>query len=191
MPKRADFIIFWSKTNRQYQITDSDSYSPRFESEHTLPIRLNTKDWFDWLARISSFQFRSVDGNTFTVRKETRIRGTEYWVGYKKVQGKLKKQYLGTSKALNSKTLETAARTFAETKAQSHEQKPEEPKPLYVFNNTLAGALHIFGFQALPKASEIQKRYRQLAKVHYPDLGGSHADMVAINLAYAYLKRLL
>jgi len=62
-------------------------------------------------------------------------------------------------------------------------------KPTFTFTRTLESALQIYGFSTLPNRKQLITRYRELSKQHHPDVGGLHEDMVAINLAYDYLKR--
>ena len=185
MPKLAEYTVSWSSTKQRYIISHTYLYSSEYAS-----VIIGSPSWFEWLASVQSFCFRAAEGYTFTVRKEIKQRGTAYWVGYRKVQGKLKKQYLGTSKTLSSKTLEQAARILAGVATQS-KQKQERKSSLFVFDRTneLPSALRIFGFSFVPSASALKKRYRELAKNHHPDARGNHLDMVAINQAYAFLDK--
>lgn len=61
------------------------------------PIEVGSSFWFTWLREpdVRSFHFESECGK-FTARKEERATSTnEYWYAYRKIQGKLRKVYLG------------------------------------------------------------------------------------------------
>ena len=70
-------------------------------------------------------------------------------------------------------------------------QQPQTPpcKPTYKFTNSLPSALSIFGFPTIPTKTALLNKYRAMSKQHHPDKGGLHQNMVAINLAYDYLKQ--
>lgn len=59
-------------------------------------IKVGSKQWFEWLEALDtkSFRVNSNDGNGYTCRKE---RANGYWYGYRKVEGKLRKRYMGKS----------------------------------------------------------------------------------------------
>jgi hypothetical protein len=185
MPKSAPYKVVWLPAYERYEVLDTaenlmimDFSSPLFRA-----LSLDTPGWYAWLETTSSFHFCSQDGFTLTARKEARARGAHYWVGYRKVKGKLRKHYLGTSRNLTQHTLEAAAQKLALPREQQAAQ------PVKRFNHTLPSALEILGFSAIPTAKVLRERYASLSKKHHPDLGGRHLDMVAINLAYAYLKQ--
>jgi hypothetical protein len=50
-------------------------------------------------------------------------------------------------------------------------------------------ALRILGLSAWPDARTLQKAWRALVREHHPDRGGDSQIIVAINVAYTYLKR--
>lgn len=61
------------------------------------PMDIGSGLWFSWLREpdVRSFHFESECGK-FTARKEERATSTnEYWYAYRKLQGKLRKVYLG------------------------------------------------------------------------------------------------
>ncbi|CBN58291.1 MULTISPECIES: hypothetical protein [Kamptonema] len=59
-------------------------------------LKVGSRQWFEWLEALDTKSFRvsSNDGNGYTCRKE-RAKG--YWYGYRKVEGKLRKRYMGKS----------------------------------------------------------------------------------------------
>lgn len=74
-------------------------------------IEVGSELWFYWLKDpdVRSFNFECVYGK-FTARKEERATSTnEYWYAYRKLAGKLRKVYLGTSVELTSNRLEIVA----------------------------------------------------------------------------------
>lgn len=183
MPKRTEFTIAWSEARQVYELGHTPFLFP-----------LNDDILRVWLSRMEAFHFHAASGESFTARKESKQRGSAYWYAYKRVNGKLQKKYLGDAHKLTLLLLERIARTFV---AQANDAEPAQPppssppprQPSLTFTKTLASALSIFGYATLPGRKELTLRYRALSKQHHPDTGGLHEDMVAVNLAYDYLKR--
>ena len=77
-------------------------------------ITVDSPAWAAWLRdpATRSFSFRGSSG-TFTARKERRSGGDEYWTAYRKLGGKLRKEYLGKAEKLTLARLEEAARVLA------------------------------------------------------------------------------
>ena len=69
-------------------------------------IEVGSQRWFDWLDFDECRSFRFADGETpYTCRKE-KVKGIDgYWYGYRKVEGKLHKRYIGASEALSMSRL--------------------------------------------------------------------------------------
>ena len=184
MPKEAEYIITWSDDLQGYEII------------HT-PFRFlltSTDTLVHWLSMVSSVHFCSRAGHTLTLRKERKQRGAGYWYAYKRVDGVLKKRYLGPAIQLDLSLLETVARTFVEPELAKPPPSPQPPprrQPTLKFTKTLESALRIYAFSAIPTRKALVDRYRELSKRHHPDRGGIHEDMVAVNLAYDYLKKFI
>jgi len=144
-----------------------------------------------WLDRVETLSFCSSTGYSMTLRKERKQRGAGYWYAYKRINGKVCKKYLGTKEHISLTLLETVARHFVEPQPAPEPQTPPPPprKPTLTFTRTLDSALAIYGFRSLPTKRELTIKYRELSKKHHPDAGGMHQDMVAVNLAYDYLKK--
>ena len=131
-------------------------------------------------------------GQTFTLRKEAKQRGGGYWYGYKRVHGRVEKKYIGEKSKVSIEALEAVARHFAELTSPPPPPRQEPPPPrtsTLKFEKTLQSALYIYGFLTIPARKELILKYRELSKQHHPDRGGVHEDMVAVNLAYDYLKK--
>lgn len=91
-------------------------------------ISLDTSTWFDWLGHPAhrSFDLHHALGN-FTVRKERRQRGGEYWVAYHRSGRRLRKVYLGKSQQLTAERLRQAAALLAiEDAAPAASAQPQE-----------------------------------------------------------------
>ena len=73
-------------------------------------IIVGSDRWFEWLTSSHHFYFLNSVGK-FTARKEKR-RNTEYWYAYRKVDGRLRKRYLGSSEQLTDKKLCDSAKSF-------------------------------------------------------------------------------
>src|SRR5437764_4658520 len=179
MPKGTEYKIIWSKSRQVYEL------------DHTPFVFPLTDDSLrSWLKMIDAFHMETASGYTLTARKETKQRGTAYWYAYKRVDGKLQKKYLGDGNKITLTMLEAVARSFVATpEPEPAQEQPPSRKPMFKFTNSLPSALSIFGFPALPTKATLTNKYRELVKQHHPDKGGLHLDMVAINLAYEYLKR--
>lgn len=178
MPKGTEYKITWSDTKQAYEVDHTPFVFP-----------LSDDSLSSWLKLVDAFHFQASTGESFTARKETKQRGTAYWYAYKRVDGKLHKKYLGDTSKITLALLASIARAFVAAPEPEPAQPQSPPrKSRYQFTKTLASALHIFGFVTVPTKAKLVSRFRELAKVHHPDTGGLHEDMVAINLAYDYLK---
>jgi hypothetical protein len=84
------------------------------------PIRLDSAAWFAWLETPTavSFAYPIVDtaagwiAGYMTVRKELRLRGSYYWVAYRRQAGRVRKAYLGRSAQVTSARLASVARQW-------------------------------------------------------------------------------
>lgn len=179
MPKQAEYRVEWSKDKEMYEIIHG-VFCFNMPRTSGLPYFLSQTD---------SFSFCSPTGHKMTLRKEKKQRGTGYWYAYKRVGGKVHKKYLGDIYKLDMQGLEMLARSFAEEIKSEPPPKKEPPrKPTLKFAKTLDSALKIYGFSHIPDRKSLITRYRELSKHYHPDHGGLHEDMVAVNLAYEYLK---
>lgn len=79
-------------------------------------MEVGLSQWFDWLQDPDTKSFRVEDGDGFTCRKESG----GFWYGYRKVESKLHKRYLGKSVTLNLARLTEIGDLLA---------IPTEPKP--------------------------------------------------------------
>ena len=95
--------------------------------------RLDTPVWWLWLEAPStrSFAYPIYDGQVgyirgfMTVRKEQRQRGSNYWVAYRRVGGRLRKIYLGRSSELTQRQLAVIAERFLTMEASAGEAQKE------------------------------------------------------------------
>lgn len=71
-------------------------------------IPVNSPEWYSWLDRASSFRYES-NGLHFSARCERFQRGGRYWRAYRRVDGKLRRSYLGRSVDLSAERLQQAA----------------------------------------------------------------------------------
>ena len=78
----------------------------------SLQMIVGADDWFDWLEENHHFNYLGTVGQ-FTARKETiKNRNRSYWYAYRKINGKLKKEYLGSSDKLTDKKLYDTAKVL-------------------------------------------------------------------------------
>jgi hypothetical protein len=80
----------------------------------TARIRLDTAEWVVWL----------------DVRKEGRQRGGSYWRVYRRCGAKVRKVYLGRTKAVTNERLAAIARAFLSEESVRQETEPL-PVPPY------------------------------------------------------------
>ena len=75
--------------------------------KYPAPIRVGSPAWFDWLEQNRSFHYEC-DGGKFTACKESRAAGN-FWYANRRVAGKLRRCYIGSTKDLKlEKLLEVA-----------------------------------------------------------------------------------
>jgi hypothetical protein len=182
MPKGTEYQIYWSETQKAYELIHTPFAFPLADASLQ-----------SWLKLIDAFHLETQAGYSLTARKEARQRGGSYWYAYKRVGSRLHKKYLGDGDKLTLAHLEAVARSFIKAPEPEPMQQPKSPpcQPTFTFTNNLASALAIFGYTTRPTKAALLTTYRALVKQYHPDVGGLHQDMVAINLAYDYLKRSL
>jgi LuxR family transcriptional regulator, maltose regulon positive regulatory protein len=90
-------------------------------------ITVGSASWISWLTdpRTRSFSFRAPSGS-FTARRERRARGGDYWIAYRRKEGKLHKSYLGKAEDLTLARLEQIASTLVGS-ATVDDHAPERP----------------------------------------------------------------
>jgi LuxR family transcriptional regulator, maltose regulon positive regulatory protein len=76
-------------------------------------IPIGSSEWLEWAIAPENTRFRyfHASGN-YTVRRETKVRGGFYWVGYRRIDGTLHKRYLGKADAMTVEKLNQAAVDF-------------------------------------------------------------------------------
>jgi hypothetical protein len=83
-------------------------------------VRLDSAAWLGWLeaATTRSFAYPIYDKQAgyirgwMTVRKEGRARGSQYWVAYRRQEGRVRKLYLGRSAQVSEERLASSAEHF-------------------------------------------------------------------------------
>jgi LuxR family maltose regulon positive regulatory protein len=70
--------------------------------------RVGSPAWFAWLSTASSFYYEGRQG-TFTAHRESRQRGDQYWIAYRRQQARLRRVYLGKADQLTLQRLEEVA----------------------------------------------------------------------------------
>jgi hypothetical protein len=96
-------------------------------------IRLESALWWVWLesAAARSFAYPLYDQQAgyirgfMTVRKEQRERGSDYWVAYRRVGGRLRKIYLGRAAELTQRQLAAIAERFLTLEAPAAQTRKE------------------------------------------------------------------
>lgn len=92
----------------------SDGFLSISSAAGSTTIAVGSPAWVAWLEHpdTRSYSFQDEHGH-FTARKERRKRGGEYWVAYRKLQGKLRNVYLGKSADLTLAQLTAAGAKLA------------------------------------------------------------------------------
>jgi LuxR family transcriptional regulator, maltose regulon positive regulatory protein len=111
MPKAALHTLRWLPACGEYVCLDGcEQVGIVTPSEHSQLLR--------WLyGGVDSFAFHGCAG-AYTVRKERIRAGNAYWYAYRRVEGRVHKQYLGKSEAVTIERLEQAAVRFTEQEKQ-------------------------------------------------------------------------
>lgn len=104
MPRRATYQLRWLEEEQAYKLTGAGA--PRVDPQDFQP---GNHAWFAWLEQVASFAFAGRLGAGYIVRKEKVQRGGSYWYGYRSLQGKTIKRYLGRTADLSLSRLEEAA----------------------------------------------------------------------------------
>jgi hypothetical protein len=128
-------------------VLDSSEY---LEVANGKMIELGSTKFFEWLNNPDNRSFRfiaSVAGNqSFTARKETSKKGEgDYWYGYRRVEGKLHKRYLGKAEDVTLRRLKEVALALESTpKPRQKATKTDEVTQ----NISVTNALEIARLQA-------------------------------------------
>jgi hypothetical protein len=89
-------------------------------------FEVGTPEWWEWVSsdKAESFRFECDHGvKGYRARKESiKSRSGSFWYAYKRIEGKLRKRYLGKSEELTLERLESAAYDLAKSTEAS---KPE------------------------------------------------------------------
>lgn len=104
MPRRTMYRLRWLEEQQAYELTGAGA--PIVETQD---LRPGNHAWFDWLENVTSFAFASRFGADYTARKEKMQRGGFYWYGYRSLQGKTVKRYIGRTADLSIARLEEVA----------------------------------------------------------------------------------
>lgn len=104
------------------------------EPEYGSMIQIDTKCWFAWLTENDSFRYESNNHPSFRARKEKK-----YWYGYRRVDGKLYKRYIGVSNEVTQDRLEQTAEEFVEI-STPNKIDPKKVEALHRALNTTANS---------------------------------------------------
>lgn len=107
MPRYAHYQLRWSEQAQNYVLSIGEQTSQQALSD-------------GWLEQVASFAFSSRSGMHYTVRKQRARRGNSYWYGYRRLGGRIVKQYLGRTADLTLARLEEIARDL-ESKADGRQ----------------------------------------------------------------------
>src|SRR5881275_3189759 len=121
MPKIVCYALTWSPVHHVYELHERQGHE-------ALDIVPESQARLIWSSQISSFAFHGKHGS-FTVRKERKQRGGEYWCAYARVGGKLTKRYVGRDCDLTPARLEQVAQELWRTPQAVLWQKEAPGRP--------------------------------------------------------------
>jgi hypothetical protein len=91
---------------------------PRTKSE------MPKSGWLEWLEKCDRFKFEGSDGSKFTAYKSPK----HYWTAQRRVQGKLRHEYLGSSDELTYETLDQVGRKMNMGNSAYWREKYPDPR---------------------------------------------------------------
>lgn len=124
-------------------------------------IEVGTKRWFDWLNsnKAKSFRFES-DAGSYTARKEQpHSTGYQCWYAYRRINGKLRKRYIGGNEALTLERLEEMHQ------ALESDAKPPQKLPTKTGNNETEEKLKAVLEENQRLQDEIEKLHTQVGNL--------------------------
>ena len=121
MPKSASYTLTWLSSNQAYELYEG-------QEDDLLALAPGSPAWLVWVSQVSSFAFHGKHGS-YTVRKERKQRGGEYWCAYARVGGKLTKRYVGRGCDLTPARLEQVAQELWRTPQAALWQKEAPGRP--------------------------------------------------------------
>lgn len=77
-------------------------------NEDTTGLKVGSSEWSAWVDRGETFYFDGDNLGAFTARAEMRRNGLS-WYGFKSINGKIKKAYIGRSGAITIDRLKQVA----------------------------------------------------------------------------------
>jgi hypothetical protein len=120
-------------------------------------FEVGSHEWWEWLnsEEAKSFRFECDYGvKSYGARKESiKSRAGSFWYAYKRIDGKLRKRYLGKSNELSLERLESIAYDLA---------KPAEPKPEELPNKSVGNTYD----QLLLEKLRLEQRVKELEELH-------------------------
>lgn len=119
-------------------------------------IRVDSPAWFDWLVNHRSFRYECSKGH-FTACKESR-KGGNFWYANRRVDGKLRRSYLGASNDLSLSKLEEVAIKLSGSD-RSYERNKSHTKPDCVTESSLSS--QTVNQELLSQLSELRMQLEQ------------------------------
>ncbi len=127
MPRYANHQLRWSEQAQNYVLSVGEQ-----ASEEALTS--------DWLEQVASFSFRSRSGVHYTVRKQKVQRGSSYWYGYRRMNGRIVKRYLGRTADLTLARLEEIARHLESISGSRQASSSQEQESAFMAGRDMVGA---------------------------------------------------
>lgn len=102
----------------------ADPALPTMMSVPKTRAQMRKSGWLEWLQRHSRFKFENPHGGKFTAYKSAK----GYWTAQRRVQGKLRHEYLGSSSDLTYELLDQTARKMDMGNSAYWREKYPDPR---------------------------------------------------------------
>ncbi|HEY5001620.1 MAG TPA: hypothetical protein VII61_00610, partial [Ktedonobacteraceae bacterium] len=109
MPKPPAHVVMWIPESTSYELWTQGRRELLFQSG-------DEATWLAWLETHQAFSFRG-QGGSLNALKENRQRGRGYWYGYRGLENRTLKRYLGPTARVTLARLEEVAGSFEQARA--------------------------------------------------------------------------
>jgi uncharacterized coiled-coil protein SlyX len=114
-------------TKQTALVTLDGLHDPRLPAVMNIPrtkAEMSKSAWLEWLEKSDRFKFEGSDGSKFTAYKSPK----HYWTAQRRVDGKLRHEYMGSSSDLTYETLDQTARKMNMKSSAYWREKYPDPR---------------------------------------------------------------
>jgi len=140
----------------------SDPALPAIMAVPKTRVEMSKSGWLEWLECHNRFKFENPHGGKFTAYKSAK----NYWTAQRRVQGKLRHEYLGSSSDLTYELLDQVARKMGMGNSAYWREKYPDPRS----EHKLHVQSHKESYETVSKSSsqtsnEVDELKRQIAEL--------------------------